>query len=318
MPYFSIIVPVYNVEDYLPACMESLLAQDTEEAYEILLIDDGSTDSSGALCDQYALNDPRIRVFHRENGGASSARNAGLRAALGEYILFVDSDDLVVPEYLSTFRMLLDTAPDVAICASRRFWENGDQDLDHLPLLPEGENGETYLARLFAARKTPRAYVCANAYRREFLETHSLFFREDLIVSEDLDFNLRCLPLAREVRAVDLPLYRYRMRESSLSNTVSVRKLLCDLQVKAAAYRRFPTAAMANYFATASLNVGMLREVGEEVSALFESNRDIFRQVTHPALKVYRLLLSCLGPWRAARVYLRLRGIRDGLRNAGA
>ena len=96
MPLFSIIIPVYNVLEYLPRCVSSICNQSFTN-WEMLLIDDGSTDGSEDLCDQFAASDPRIRVFHKPNGGVSSARNFGLRYASGDYILFVDSDDFLLP-----------------------------------------------------------------------------------------------------------------------------------------------------------------------------------------------------------------------------
>lgn len=99
-PKISVIVPVYNVEQYLPRCIDSILVQ-TFTDFELLLIDDGSTDSSGDICDEYAKKDNRIRVFHKKNGGVSSARNVGLDNAKGEWLAFIDSDDTVDTEYLS-------------------------------------------------------------------------------------------------------------------------------------------------------------------------------------------------------------------------
>ena len=101
-PIISVIVPVYNVEQYLPRCIDSILAQ-TFTDFELLLIDDGSKDKSGAICDAYARKDPRIRVFHKPNGGVSSARNMGLDNAKGEWIAFVDSDDWVNEDFLANF-----------------------------------------------------------------------------------------------------------------------------------------------------------------------------------------------------------------------
>ena len=98
-PIISIIVPVYNVEQYLPRCIDSILAQ-TFKGFELLLIDDGSSDTSGRICDEYAFGDNRIKVFHKENGGVSSARNLGLDNAKGEWIAFVDPDDYVSPDFL--------------------------------------------------------------------------------------------------------------------------------------------------------------------------------------------------------------------------
>ena len=100
-PFISIVVPVYNVERYLPRCIESILRQ-TYTNFELILVDDGTPDRSGIICDRYAERDSRIRVIHKENGGVSTARNTGIDAAKGEWITFVDSDDWVSDEYLKT------------------------------------------------------------------------------------------------------------------------------------------------------------------------------------------------------------------------
>lgn len=99
-PLISIIVPVYNVDAYLKQCIDSILNQKYEN-FELLLVDDGSTDKSGDICDVYGKRDKRVRVFHKKNGGVSSARNVGLDNAKGDWIAFVDSDDIVTPSYLS-------------------------------------------------------------------------------------------------------------------------------------------------------------------------------------------------------------------------
>jgi len=112
----SIIIPVYNVEDYLARCLESILFQSFKD-FEVLLIDDGSTDGSGKICDAYAQNDTRIRVIHKVNGGVSSARNVGLNNANGQYISFVDSDDFVHPCFLEfLYNSIKSSKADISIC----------------------------------------------------------------------------------------------------------------------------------------------------------------------------------------------------------
>ena len=117
----SCIIPVYNTEKYLPRCIESVLAQ-TFVDWELLLIDDGSTDASGSICDEYAAKDERIRVFHKENGGISSARNVGLNYAQGEWIFFVDSDDSLPKTSLES---LLSRSSDANIIAGGFFFVLG-------------------------------------------------------------------------------------------------------------------------------------------------------------------------------------------------
>lgn len=120
----SIIVPVYNVEKYLNRCIDSILNQTFKE-YELILVDDGSTDNSGKICDLYEKKDKRIKVIHKENGGLSSARNCGIEKSIGKYIGFVDSDDFIHPQMYSYLYDYLDKyKADISICAFRKVKEN--------------------------------------------------------------------------------------------------------------------------------------------------------------------------------------------------
>lgn len=128
MPRISVIVPVYQAEKYLPGCVESVVNQ-TFSDWELLLIDDGCTDASPALCDGYAAGDSRIRVWHKENGGVSSARNLGLQEARGEAIAFLDVDDRYTPECLETLWNLREqSGADTAACAHLNLWPDGRQE----------------------------------------------------------------------------------------------------------------------------------------------------------------------------------------------
>ena len=133
-PKISVIVPVYNAEKYLRRCIDSILAQ-TFTDFELLLIDDGSTDSSGKICDEYAKKDRRIRVFHKENGGVSSARNVGLSHLRGNWVYFVDSDDYLSPQHLQNYVNYLDA--DIIYQGYRLFDEMTDATI-----LEKKANGE--------------------------------------------------------------------------------------------------------------------------------------------------------------------------------
>ena len=110
----SVIVPAYNVAQYLPQCVDSILSQDYEDL-EVILIDDGSTDASGEICDRYGASDSRVRVIHQKNGGAAAAKNAGLRLATGDYLTFADSDDYLEPEAYGFLMKTLQESGAVAV-----------------------------------------------------------------------------------------------------------------------------------------------------------------------------------------------------------
>lgn len=146
----SVIVPVYNVEQYLPRCVDSILAQ-TYRNLEVILVDDGTKDASDKICDAYAARDARIRVIHKENGGLSSARNAGIDIARGEYLGFVDSDDWIEPEmYETMLRMALEE--DVKLVCAGRYdvsSTTGEKKVGLCPPRREVITGEELVGRIF-------------------------------------------------------------------------------------------------------------------------------------------------------------------------
>ncbi|HDT8050800.1 TPA: glycosyltransferase, partial [Enterococcus faecalis] len=129
MPKISIIVPVYNVEKYLEKCVRSILAQ-TFTDFELILVDDGSPDSSGAMCDQFAEQDQRVKVIHKENGGLSDARNAGIEIATGEYLGFVDSDDYIADDmYETLYNQIVTYEAELATVGMIDVYENRESRL---------------------------------------------------------------------------------------------------------------------------------------------------------------------------------------------
>ena len=132
-PEISVIVPVYKVEAYLPSCVDSILAQ-TFTNYELWLVDDGSPDNCGKICDEYAKKDARIHVIHKPNGGLSSARNAALDVCKGRYVSFVDSDDWVTPDFLETlYHTLTDFDADISVCGMINHYDDGHETVLYEP-----------------------------------------------------------------------------------------------------------------------------------------------------------------------------------------
>lgn len=197
-PDVSVIIPVYNAEDYLTRCVDSILAQSLQ-SWELLLVDDGSTDGSGAVCDAYAKRDARIHVIHQKNGGISAARNAGLAVACGYYIGFVDADDWVEPEM---FQALYDTAErshsDIVMCDAVTVYPDGRTEQDTITQLP----GSRTLKREDLTPQLLRGMagsVCRCLYRTELLRRYDISFSQGIKFSEDRIFNILSFGFADEI-----------------------------------------------------------------------------------------------------------------------
>lgn len=221
---FSIIIPVYNVEAYLHQCLDSVLCQDFSD-WEAVCVNDGSTDGSAAILEDYVAKDARFRLVTQPNGGLSAARNAGLDAAQGEYILFLDSDDWLVENALKVLSTNL-SGEDMLCFSGRRFFEK-THGFNPSDLLKNGDyqsgmdyyNENALLPRDFA-------FVCVvlRAYRRTFLMDNGLRFKEGILHEDNLFTPLACY-YAHEVRVVNACLYNYRVRANSITNTVDMKRL---------------------------------------------------------------------------------------------
>lgn len=184
-PKISVIVPVYNVEKYLRRCIDSILAQ-TFTDFELLLIDDGSNkDKSGEICDEYAVKDKRVRVFHKENGGASSARNVGLNNALGEYICFCDADDFVEQNWLYNFSLNM-AKSDMVISGFKIFQANQCVKDNRMPELNDKLSIIQYLEE-----KNISGYLWCKCFKKEIIDRYHIKFNEKYVIWEDLDFIYR-------------------------------------------------------------------------------------------------------------------------------
>lgn len=219
-PYFSVILPVYGVEDYLDKCILSILSQDFTD-YELILVDDGSPDRCPEICDRYAAQCDQIRVLHKENGGLASARNAGMKIARGRYIWWVDSDDWIAPGALSALhKATCQEKPDIAKFG---YYRVTDKAVERRSNALPGYYSEPRQIRELTdlAFYTPGVFLlsaCFQIYRRDFLlENGFSFISERLVGSEDYFFNLQALVAARSIRVLDASLYYYRQRVGSLT-----------------------------------------------------------------------------------------------------
>lgn len=210
----SIIVPVFNSAPYLRRCIESILGQDFQGTKEIILVDDGSMDGSGAICDEYAASTDCIAVFHVENGGASLARRFGLEKATGEYVSFIDSDDYVSPDYISSLYSLEERF-GIGISACRVEYstaagESGSQG-DSTTVVLEGDG---LFHRFF---KYEFWGLPGKLYRRSLLL--GIPFPQATL-SEDYNVMVRLLHASGRMAYFDAPLYHYEKHQGSLSMQV--------------------------------------------------------------------------------------------------
>ena len=185
MPQITIIVPVYNAERTLERCVRSIQAQ-TVVNWELLLIDDGSEDYSSKLCDEYAIQDSRIRVFHQVNGGASSARNVGLEYTKGEWVVFCDSDDWVDSNWLELFKNQIDNGTELIV---QGFIPHGNLWQSRTGINFHG-NVKTGILKL--QEENILGFMCTKMYKREIIEQCGLRFDTELVLREDELFMLQC------------------------------------------------------------------------------------------------------------------------------
>lgn len=211
-PKVSIIVPIYNVAKYLPACLDSILSQ-TYSNLEIILVDDGSTDNSGQIADNYATKDSRIKVVHQKNRGQSAARNCGLVMATGDFISFIDADDEIKSNFVKKLIGLYNSDVSLAVCGHeyRRLYNNSSSNLyqSHLKPRRPTESHKSYILKLLA--KDGRLYSCNNKlFRANIIHSHHLTFDEKLNFAEDTKFVLNYLSYAQgEIAYTPSPLYIY-------------------------------------------------------------------------------------------------------------
>lgn len=225
MPEISIIVPVYNVAQYLHKCVDSILAQ-TFTDFEVILVDDGATDNSGAICDEYARQDPRVRVIHKPNGGLSDARNAGIEAAKAPYLGFIDSDDYISREM---FQMLHDDITkeqaDLAICGIYDVY--GEQEPKKLPLVHSTFSPHD-TAKMILEAKLISVHAVNKLYRRELFD-HVRYPKGS--ITEDAAIIFSLLLQCKKVSVNTKQQYYYMHRENTISSAHFTSKDLATIQI---------------------------------------------------------------------------------------
>lgn len=228
-PFISVIVPVYNVENYLNQCIESVLTQSFVD-FELILVNDGSTDMSGCICEQYSVKDDRIKVCHKNNGGLSSARNAGLLICKGEYVAFLDSDDYwLKPNFLESL---------YEKCKSCKYdvirGEYDVVDLEGNYLRPSFTEGKQIFEDCVFSPYDMMATVMKGGYfswlfviKREIAQ--KVLFNESVKFQEDIDFAVRLFSNELTCGYIPIHFYAYRQRPGSIIHVRKIENIMCSL-----------------------------------------------------------------------------------------
>lgn len=297
-PLISVIVPVYNVKEYVRKCLKSIVSQ-TYKNIEVLVVDDGSTDGSGEICDEFSLSDSRVKVFHKKNGGLSSARNAGLKKAKGEFVCFVDSDDYVRKDFIGQLYSSVDkNEADIAVCGY-------NDDIPRREVL----SGEEATIKLLIQQENIEILAWNKIYRRTLFSENGVEFPEGKKHEDNLT-TYKLLSFARRVAYVSESLYVYIERDDSIVHSgkieerLEMRELAAEEAIKFfKGNERLRAAAevsllLAKYaFLDFSISGKIDRKFGVEALAWIERNVEKYKnnQFLTKKLKLYNFMNERFG-----------------------
>lgn len=259
-PFVSVVIPVYNVESYLVQCVQSVLTQ-TYSNYEVILIDDGSTDGSGKMCDDFAKSDHRVHTFHKTNGGLSDARNFGVNKARGEYVIFVDSDDYVSDEYIDYLvqtRALFEADIAVTKLAGHKgddyfFGKNANKK--------ECLSAEEALIKMMY-RVDFNVNAMGKIYRKDLLHAHPYPVG---VLYEDLATTYKIIADCERIAYGDRMVYCYRIRKGSITHQSISEKHLYGIQIAIEELKymeqHFPNAVEAAKYSVVHMIMGLVDNV---------------------------------------------------------
>lgn len=219
----SVIIPVFNVAPYLSKCLDSVLEQTCPD-FEVIIVNDGSTDSSGQICEEYQARDSRVQVYHIENKGVSHARNYALEKATGKYLLFIDSDDYIHPDTLSILHSFVEEFPGIDCLIYPAQTENSDTQA--LSLLTEALPIKKPLSLVdYPQLMFLRPAMWNKLYRRQIIVDHQITFLQELAIGEDLTFYLTFIQYCQSCMYVGgHPLYHYIQRNDSVMRKIDYQK----------------------------------------------------------------------------------------------
>ncbi len=251
----SIIIPVFKVEKYLHSCIESVINQAYKDI-EIILVDDGSPDNCGKICDEYACKDSRIKVIHKKNEGVSIARNVGIDSASGKYIMFLDSDDLLMEDILTTISRDIVEGVELYTYAHKKIDENG---LDVFNMNTNLENGvyekHTFLKEYYKKNGTLPWAVWQHVFKSNIIKEKNIKFPAGIRAAEDLDFYMKYMEYVDTIKVSDFEIINYRVnREGSVMTEMKLLTYLDILKIYKK-YSQYNDKLISKIFSTLYLSL---------------------------------------------------------------
>lgn len=228
---FSIIIPIYNIEGYIQKCVKSILSQ-TFQDYEIILVNDGSTDNSGMICDEISKQNNKIKVIHQKNGGLSSARNTGIRNSQGKFLMFIDGDDFLNNENcLKKLNESINRSreSDIIQYKMKYYYEQNNKyvSLKDLPNLPDTQSKNEKISTLIK-EGCLSVSACDKIVKRKVIEENQLFFEEGLL-SEDIKWSLKLYHVINNIFIINEEIYVYRQQRANSITTKTNQKSIESL-----------------------------------------------------------------------------------------
>jgi len=302
-PLISIVIPVFNVEEYLRECVDSVIAQ-TYANLEIILVDDGSQDSSGKVCDQYSEEDSRIITIHQENKGLSEARNTGIKASSGEYIYFLDSDDYITADCIEKLvRPVLEKEYDIVESYYRMLY--GSVPIVKLSL-PSGEVAAENILDAYC-RRMWTVHAWNKLIRRDFITTHNLYFVPEIIYEDDVwSFMAACN--AQSLFVLNEVTYVHRSRPGSIMTTIDQEESIkARVEVLKHVSRYRDEMSLRNNCSVLVLVLSMCNKLERSlrsVSDVFLRKRCFMLYVRNLSFPVFYARRKRLIGWRAVLYYV--------------
>jgi glycosyltransferase involved in cell wall biosynthesis len=322
LPLFSIIVPVYNCEKYLNECIDSVVCQDCE-SWELILVDDGSTDGSRKICEQYAENDSRVIVLTQVNQGPGEARNSGIKQACGEYLIFLDSDDYLCDSSLNNIKSVIscNSSPDIIVARAVLVSEKGDYVRDYNKQYDNEQihnhDAVQVASYLLSRKKSSFWSVWNHVFKLSFIKQTEIIFEKG-IYAEDLDWTLQVFFKAGKFAVLNIPFYCHREREGKSLSFSSKMELdlftvifkwlskLKDMELTANQYTVLSDAVADIYYCNLWHLWNHSHAERKEIVKMLEEHKYIWKLGISKKCRILGLLCQTIGPSTTA-LFLNIR-----------